>query len=95
MTGEITLRGHVLPIGGVKEKVLGAHRAGIKHIILPAENEADLDDLPQEVREDLRFSPVRSLDEVFALALLDASDAEPSPARDRSHRGPAPPPPTH
>jgi ATP-dependent Lon protease len=95
MTGEITLRGHVLPIGGVKEKVLGAHRAGIKHIILPAENEADLDDLPQEVREDLRFSPVRSLDEVFALALLEASDAEPPPTRDRSHRGPAPLPPTH
>jgi ATP-dependent Lon protease len=87
MTGEITLRGHVLPIGGVKEKVLGAHRAGIKHIVLPAENEGDLDDLPQEVREDLRFSLVRSLDEVFALALLDVSDAEPPDARARDHRG--------
>jgi ATP-dependent Lon protease len=71
MTGEITLRGHVLPIGGLKEKVLGAHRAGITHIVLPAENEADLDDLPREVRDSLRFSPVHSLDEVFALALID------------------------
>jgi ATP-dependent Lon protease len=70
MTGEITLRGHVLPIGGLKEKVLGAYRAGIKHVILPADNAADLDDLPDEVRESLRFSLVRSLDEVWALALL-------------------------
>jgi ATP-dependent Lon protease len=61
----------VLPIGGVKEKVLGAHRAGIQHVILPAENEADLDDLPREVRESLRFDLVRSLDQVFKLALLD------------------------
>jgi ATP-dependent Lon protease len=74
MTGEITLRGHVLPIGGVKEKVLGAHRAGIQHVILPAENEADLDDLPREVRESLRFSLVDRLDEVFALALLEPGE---------------------
>ncbi len=74
MTGEITLRGHVLPIGGLKEKVLGAHRAGIQHIVLPAENEADLDDLPAEVRDSLRFSPVHTLDEVFELALLDAPE---------------------
>jgi ATP-dependent Lon protease len=72
MTGEITLRGRVLPIGGVKEKVLGAHRAGIAHIVLPFENEADLDDLPEEVRTSLKISLVRSLDEVFAVALLDA-----------------------
>jgi ATP-dependent Lon protease len=71
MTGEITLRGRVLPIGGVKEKVLGAHRAGIKHIMLPADNEADLDDLPQEVLADLRVSLVRTLDEVLELALLE------------------------
>jgi ATP-dependent Lon protease len=76
MTGEITLRGHVLPIGGVKEKVLGAHRAGIQHVILPAENEADLDDLPREVRESLRVSLVRTLDEVFPLALLGAEHDE-------------------
>ena len=71
------MRGHVLPIGGVKEKVFGAHRAGIQHVILPAENEADLDDLPSEVRESLRVSLVRTLDEVFPLALLDLPhDAE-------------------
>jgi ATP-dependent Lon protease len=86
MTGEITLRGRVLPIGGVKEKVLGAHRAGIKHVMLPADNEADLDDLPQEVRDDLRITLVRSLDEVLELALLDAPDNEPSR---RNASGPA------
>ena len=77
MTGEITLRGRVLPIGGVKEKVLGAHRAGIKHVVLPAENEADLDDLPQEVRDGLRISLVHSLDEALALALRDAPEQGP------------------
>ena len=69
MTGEITLRGRVLPIGGVKEKVLGAHRAGIKHVILPRENEADLDDLPTEVRNQLQFTCVDTLDQVFEIAL--------------------------
>jgi ATP-dependent Lon protease len=69
MTGEITLRGRVLPIGGVKEKVLGAHRAGIKHVILPKENEPDLDDLPAEVREALTFSCVETLDEALKIAL--------------------------
>jgi ATP-dependent Lon protease len=72
MTGEITLRGRVLPIGGVKEKVLGAHRAGIKHVILPKENEADLDDLPEEVRNALEFTCVSTLDEVFRIALEPA-----------------------
>ena len=70
MTGEITLRGRVLPIGGVKEKVLGAHRAGIKEIILPRQNEADLEDIPAEVREALVFHTVATLDEVFALTLV-------------------------
>jgi ATP-dependent Lon protease len=69
MTGEITLRGRVLPIGGVKEKVLGAHRAGFKHVILPRENEADLDDLPPEVRNQLQFTCVDTLDQVFEIAL--------------------------
>jgi len=78
MTGETTLRGRVLPIGGVKEKVLGAHRAGIKHVILPKENEPDLDDLPAEVREALTFSCVETLDEVLQLALEKApGEAEP------------------
>jgi ATP-dependent Lon protease len=70
MTGEITLRGRVLPIGGVKEKVLGAHRAGIKEIIIPFQNEADLEDIPPEVREALTFHAVSTLEEVFELALI-------------------------
>ncbi len=70
MTGEITLRGRALPIGGLKEKVLGAHRAGIKHIILPKANEADIDDVPEEVRNVLTFHPVETLNEVLDIALV-------------------------
>jgi ATP-dependent Lon protease len=69
MTGEITLRGMVLPIGGLKEKVLGAARAGITEIVLPKENEPELEDLPEEVRRQLIFHPVETLDEVLAVAL--------------------------
>ncbi len=69
MTGEITLRGRVLPIGGVKEKVLAAHRAGIKTFILPKRNMQDLQDVPPEVVKDLRFMPVERMDEVLAIAL--------------------------
>ncbi len=71
MTGEITLRGRVLPVGGVKEKVLAAHRAGIKRVILPERNTADLDEVPEEVRETLEFVPVSKMDAVLANALLD------------------------
>ena len=76
MTGEITLRGRVLPIGGVKEKVLGAVRAGITRIILPKENEADLEDLPEEIRKTLDISLVSTLGEVLALTLRGASFRE-------------------
>jgi ATP-dependent Lon protease len=69
MTGEISLRGRVLPIGGVKEKILAAHRAGIKRVILPDRNKADLEEVPQEVRDELEFVPVSRLDEVLAAAL--------------------------
>jgi len=72
MTGEITLRGRVLPIGGVKEKVLGAVRAGITTIVLPKENAADLDDLPEDVRSSLEVHLVEDLDEVLTLALRGA-----------------------
>ncbi|NJM08396.1 hypothetical protein HC891_22780, partial [Candidatus Gracilibacteria bacterium] len=70
MTGEISLRGRVLPIGGIKEKALGAHRAGIRTIILPKRNEAEIEDLPAEVRDELTFVPVETLDEVLATALM-------------------------
>ncbi|WP_428909301.1 endopeptidase La [Niallia sp. Krafla_26] len=70
MTGEITLRGRVLPIGGLKEKSLGAHRAGITKIICPKENEKDLDDIPESVRQELEFVFVSHVDEVLAQALI-------------------------
>jgi ATP-dependent Lon protease len=76
MTGEITLRGRVLPIGGVKEKVLGAVRAGITKIILPKENEPDLEDLPQEVREKVEVFLVQELGEVLAFTLRGATFRE-------------------
>ncbi|MBU9710974.1 endopeptidase La [Evansella tamaricis] len=70
MTGEITLRGRVLPIGGLKEKSMSAHRAGLTHIIIPKDNEKDLEDIPASVREDLTFIPVSHLDEVLKEALV-------------------------
>ncbi|WP_027414856.1 endopeptidase La [Aneurinibacillus terranovensis] len=72
MTGEITLRGRVLPIGGLKEKALAAHRAGLKTIIIPRDNEKDIDDIPESVREDLTFIPVEHLDQVLKVALVKA-----------------------
>ncbi|MCL2155241.1 MAG: endopeptidase La [Leptospirales bacterium] len=69
MTGEITLRGKVLPIGGLKEKVLAAHRAQIKHVILPTDNAKDLDKIPEYVRNEMVFHPVTTMEEVFFLTL--------------------------
>jgi ATP-dependent Lon protease len=71
MTGEITLRGLVLPVGGIKEKVLAAHRAGLSTVVLPRRNEKDLEDLPPEVREKLKFVLVDRVDEVLETALRD------------------------
>ncbi len=104
MTGEITLRGRVLPIGGVKEKVLAAHRAGIQTFILPKRNMQDLDDVPPEIIKDLRFLPVERMDEVLAIALhalplapdaLEQPEHVPSPIKPiRVKRAPAPRPAT-
>ncbi len=74
MTGEITLRGRVLPIGGLKEKTLSAHRAGLERIIFPKENEKDLDDIPDSVKKDLTFIPVSHLDEVLKEALIGGQE---------------------
>jgi ATP-dependent Lon protease len=80
MTGEITLRGRVLPVGGIKEKILAAHRAGITHIVLPAENEKDLEEIPDNVLSKLQVDLVQHMDEVLALALaLDGEAAEEEP----------------
>jgi ATP-dependent Lon protease len=78
MTGELSLRGRVLPIGGIKEKVLAAHRAGIKRIILPERNKADLEEIPREVRDELEFIIVSRLDEVLKAAL----EREPQPSQE-------------
>ncbi|MGE0459889.1 MAG: endopeptidase La [Vicinamibacterales bacterium] len=76
MTGEVTLQGRVLPIGGVKQKVLAAHAAGLTEVILPERNEPDLDDVPSEVRDHMRFHIVETVDQVLALALEPAAVAK-------------------
>src|SRR5438067_3196376 len=70
MTGEITLRGRVLPIGGIKEKVLGAHRAGLRRVLVPLHNEADLDDIPADLRKQMQFVMIESIDQVLREALV-------------------------
>ena len=75
MTGEITLRGRVLPIGGLKSKLLAAHLAGVKTVLIPKRNEKDLVDVPEEVRTELRIVPVETMDQVLAEALIDACPA--------------------
>ena len=74
MTGEVTLQGRVLPIGGLKQKVLAAHAAGLTDVVIPERNRGDLDEVPEEVRERMTFHPVMTIDEVLELAL------EPAPA---------------
>jgi ATP-dependent Lon protease len=69
MTGEVTLQGRVLPIGGLKQKVLAAHAAGLTDVIIPERNRADLEDVPDDVRESMNFHPVMTVDEVLAIAL--------------------------
>jgi ATP-dependent Lon protease len=84
MTGEVTLRGKVLPIGGVKEKILAAHRAGIKEVILPKENEKDLEDIPPYVQRDLKFHFVSHMDEVLHLALVNSEKLKTQTARGKT-----------
>jgi ATP-dependent Lon protease len=83
MTGELTLQGRVLPIGGLKQKVLAAHAAGLTDVVIPERNRADLEDVPDEVREELSFHPVLSIDEVLGLA-LEATAAPPRAAAGQS-----------
>ena len=83
MTGEITLRGKVLPIGGVKEKILAAHRAGVTNIILPRDNEKDLADIPKNVLDTLDVHLVSTMDEVLKIALAVAAAAAPGRRRHR------------
>jgi ATP-dependent Lon protease len=85
MTGEITLRGRVLPIGGLKEKALGAQRAEMATVMLPARNEPDLDDLPTDARAAMTFLAVETLDQVLAAALLPLPAQEPAAELIQSH----------
>ena len=76
MTGEITLRGRVLPVGGIKEKVLAANRAGIKKVLLPSLNMVDLEELPANVRRNLKFIPIETIDEALEHTLLREKKAK-------------------
>ena len=80
MTGEITLRGEVLPIGGLKEKLLAAHRGGIKTVLIPEENSKDLVEIPDNIKNRLEIHPVKWIDQVLEMAL--ESKPEPLPAKD-------------
>ncbi len=91
MTGEITLRGRVLQIGGLKEKALAAHRAGLKTFIVPAKNKKDLVDVPSHVRRQLRFVFVSRMDEVLPVALRDETPPKAKARRPRARRTPTPP----
>lgn len=91
MTGEITLRGRVLPVGGIKDKVLGAYRAGITELILPKENEKDVDEIPEEVRKQLSIHLVESMDEVLSLALDGGFTPLPKPSGGLSKASSEPP----
>jgi ATP-dependent Lon protease len=89
MTGEITLRGNVLPVGGIKEKVLAARRSGIRTVIVPAVNRKNLEDIPSALRKDLKFVFVKDVQEVFAAALREPSRApEPAGPAAKNKRGP-------
>ena len=88
MTGEITLRGKVLPIGGLKEKVMAAHRAGLQRVILPRRNEQDLEDVPAEIKDQMKFILADTLDDVLVASLEPARKA--SGVRSRKAKPAAP-----
>jgi len=94
MTGEVTLRGRVLPIGGLKEKLLAALRGGITTVLIPAENEKDLAEIPENVKQGLKIIPVQHVDEVLSLALaapvepIDWTEADELAAQPQAHGGP-------
>jgi ATP-dependent Lon protease len=69
MTGEISLRGRVMPVGGIKEKLLAAHRAGIKHVLIPVKNRRDLDDIPSDVKDEMKVTLISTVDEILPLVL--------------------------
>jgi ATP-dependent Lon protease len=83
MTGEITLRGRVLPIGGLREKVLAAHRAGLKVVLIPEKNLKDLVDVPKKVREDLKIIPLQHMDQVIEIAIAAEPVLQPPRPRRR------------
>jgi ATP-dependent Lon protease len=87
MTGEMTLRGQILPIGGLKEKVLAAHRVGLKKVIFPKQNEPDLEDIPDEVRQAVEFITVEKYDEVLPHALEPLEPAASEPKDEGSAHG--------
>ena len=86
MTGEITLRGRVLPVGGVREKVLAAYRAGIKTVLLPVRNQKDLVDVPKRARSELLIIPIEHMDQVLEHALAADPIQKPAPPRKRRAR---------
>jgi ATP-dependent Lon protease len=90
MTGEITLRGRVLPIGGLREKVLAAHRTGLKVVLLPEKNLKDMVDVPKRVREDLKIIPIQHMDQVLEIALATKTVLEPPHPRRKQEETAAP-----
>ncbi len=88
MTGEITLRGEVLPIGGLKEKLLAAHRGGVKRVLIPAENKRDLPEIPKNVLQDVEIRPVQWIDQVLEIALQHAPKPLPEPEDSSKAVGP-------
>jgi ATP-dependent Lon protease len=81
MTGEITLRGLVLPVGGIKEKVLAARRAGIRAVILPQKNEKDLEEIPEPIKKEMKFHFVQTMDEIIPLALREKTSRASRPKK--------------